>query len=56
MNATKFTKNGNYRFIMADGISSESVTYLGKNKAGMFRFLFAGGHVWTGHTPNVVEE
>jgi len=52
---TTYRKNGNYRAIMADG-ATEPVTYLGKNRQGMHRFLFAGGHEWTGYNANVIEE
>ena len=55
MNTTRYRKTGNYRFIMCDG-HGEHVTYLGKNRSGMLRFLFATGEVWTGYSPNVVEE
>lgn len=56
MNKTPYRKNGNYRFRMADGLTSEAVTYLGKNRQGMYQFLFSGGHVWTGYVANVFEE
>jgi hypothetical protein len=55
-NTIKYRKNANYRAIMADGITTEPVTYLGKNRQGMHRFLFGGGHEWTGYNANVVEE
>lgn len=44
------------RFTFVDG-HTEAVTYLGRNKQGMYRFLFPGtGEIWTGYTAPVTEE
>lgn len=50
-----YRKGAAYRFSFV-GDRTEAVTYDGKDRSGMHRFVFATGEVWTGHTAPVTAE